>query len=204
MKNKGIGRIEIITMILIFMVVFSLVMWYFIGVANRERYTTMRKSASSMSLTLATNINSFHNSDVVYLGEAVREGYIKGVSSPFSGKNCSLTESKIVMENAKAKVTLRCDNYLIDNEDASKDYEDVPIYKVSDWKETKPKGKVEEKVLYNCIDGDEELYSEYYEELYFVSLINKDFGSTHYNASTIEDECEVITKTFYRTKKLIK
>ena len=47
-------------------------------------------------------------------------------------------------------------------------------------------------------------YKDYVEELYFVSLINNDYGSDHYRASTIKNECVVVTKTLYRTKKLIK
>ena len=202
-NNKGIGKFELLTMIVIGMIVICLVLWYFIGVATRERYTTMRKSAASMAQTLTTNINSFHNIDVVYLGEGIRDGYISAISSPFSGKNCSISESKIEMKNAKAHVTLRCDNYLIDDADAA-DYESMPMYKVSDWSEAKPKGKGEKKVLYNCLDGGKEKYPEYTEELYFVANINNDYGSNHYDASTINNECVVVKKTFYRTKNRIK
>ena len=202
-NNKGIGKPELMTMILIFMIVFCLVLWYFIGVANRERYNTLRKSASSMSQTLTTNLNSFHNTEVAYLGEGIREGFLSAISSPFSGKNCSPSESKIVMKDAKAYVTLKCDDYLIDDADPS-NYEALPIYKVSEWTTKKPKGKSEKKVLYNCLDGGKEKYEEYYEELYFVAQINNDYGSDHYDVSTMGNECVVVNKTFYRTKKLIK
>ena len=202
-NNKGIGKFELLTMILIGMIVFCLVMWYFIGVANRERYNTLRKSAASMAQTLSTNLNSFHNTAVAYLGEGIREGFISNVSSPFSGKNCSISESKIVMKEAKTHVTLRCDNYLIDDADAA-DYESLPIYKVSEWTDKKPKGKSEKKELYNCLDGGKEKYDEYTEELYFISNINNDYGTEYYDTKSMNSECEVVTKTFYRTKKLIK
>jgi hypothetical protein len=203
-NNKGIGKYELLTMIVIGSIVVCLVLWYFIGVANRERYTTLRKSAASLSQTVTANINSFHNTDVAYLGEAIRDGYVAAISSPFSGKNCSPSESKVEMKNAKALVTLRCDNYLIDKTHISGDYESIPIYKVSDWTEEKPKGKSEKRVLYNCLDGGKEKYPEYVEELYFVSLINNDYGSNHYGANTIKNECVVVNKTFYRTKTRIK
>ena len=202
-NNKGIGKFELLTMIVIGMIVICLVLWYFIGVATRERYTTMRKSAASMANTLSTNINSFHNIDVVYLGEGIRDGYLSAISSPFSGKNCSISESKIEMKDARAHVTLKCDNYLIADADAA-DYEEMSIYKVSDWTTKKPRGKSEKKVLYNCLDGGKEKYDEYTEELYFVSNINNDYGTDHYDSKTIENECVVVTKTFYRTKKLLK
>lgn len=202
-NNKGIGKFELLTMLLIFMVAFVLVLWYFIGVANRERYNTMRKSASSMSQTLATNMNSFHNTAVAYLGEGIREGFISAVSSPFSGKNCSISESKVVIKDGKQYVTLKCDNYLIDNQYAI-DYESFKIYKVSDWQTKKPIGKYEKKVLYNCLDGGKEKYDEYTEELYFVSNINNDYGKEYYDVKSMQNECDIVTKTFYRTKKLIK
>lgn len=204
-NNRGIGKYELLTLIVIGTIAICLVLWYFVGVANRERYTTLKKNAASLSQTISTNINSFPNVDVGYLGEAIRYGYITGVSSPFSGKDCSSSESKVEMKNAKAIVTLRCDNYLIDAVDASKDYDKLPIYKVSDWTEKKLNGKaVESKVLYNCLDGGKEKYPEYVEELYLVSLVNNDYGSNHHDSTTIRNECIVVNKTFYRTKTKIK
>ena len=48
----------------------------------------------------------------------------------------------------------------------------------------------------------DESYDEYYEELYFVSRINKDNNKKYYFASDIaKDDCKVVTKTFYREKE---
>ena len=58
-------------------------------------------------------------------------------------------------------------------------------------------------VLYNCKDGDSEKYPEYYEELYFVSRVNIDYGTSHYFARDVSSTCEVLSKTFYRTKEEI-
>ena len=207
-NNKGIGKFELLTMIVIFMIAVVLVLWYFIGVANKERYTTMKKDAVNFNKTIVANIASFHNTEIAYLGEAVTVGFLSAIKSPFSGKDCSLSESKVDMNEGKPKTTLRCDDYLIDDFRITTSYEDIPLYKVSAWTEKKPKtnkkAKLEKKVLYNCLDGGKEKYKDYVEELYFVSLINNDYGSDHYRASTIKNECVVVTKTLYRTKKLIK
>ena len=207
-NNKGIGKFELLTMIVIFMIALVLVLWYFIGVANKERYTTMRKDAVNLNKTILANMDSFKNTDIAYLGEAVTGGFIPAIKSPFTGKDCSLSESKIEINGGKVKTTLRCDNYLIDGFRITNDYENIPIYKVSDWTDKKPKAskkvKVEEKTLYNCLDGGKEKYDEYTEELYFVSLINNDYGSEHYGVSTIKNECIVVTKTLYRTKVKVK
>ena len=131
-NNKGIGKFEVLTMMVIGIVVVALVLWYFIGVAGRERYTTMRKSVFTFKQAVIGNMDEFNNEGVAYLGEAITGGFISAIKSPFSSKYCSPSESKVVMENNRARVTLRCDNYLVDNSDASLDYKDVVIYKVSD------------------------------------------------------------------------
>ncbi len=203
-NNKGIGRYELLTMIVIAAIAFCLVLWYFIGVANKEKYTTMRKDAASFNQAVLTNANSFNNDRVIYLGQLITGGYIGEIKNPFTGKPCSASESKVEMENGKSKTTLRCGEYLIDAFRITNDFKNIPIYKVTEWTETKPKGKYDEKVLYNCLDGGKEKYDEYVEEPYFVAVINNDYGSNHYSASTIRNECVVVKKTFYRTKKLIK
>ena len=203
-NNKGIGKYELLTMIVIGTIIIVLVLWYFIGVANRERYVTFRKNASTMKQAIITNANSFRNDRVVYLGEAVTGGFIPAIKSPFSGKNCSLSESKVDLAVGETKVTLKCDNYLIDGYNITTSYEGIPIYKVSDWSLKKPAGKSEKKVLYNCLDGGKEKYDEYVEDAYLLALVNNDYGSDHTDVNEIKNECVLVKKTFYRTKKLIK
>lgn len=204
MKNKGFGRFEVLTMIVLFIAIVAYILWYFISGSNGQKLNTMKKNAVNFSKTVSTNINSFHNTETVYLGEAVTEGLISAIKSPFSAKECSLSESKVEMENDMPAVTLRCDNYLIEKVRFSGNYNDVPIYKVSEWKTEAPKGDYEEKTLYNCLDGGVEKYPEYYEELYFVARVNEDYGRSHYFANTVENDCKVVTKKFYRTKEILK
>jgi hypothetical protein len=204
MRNNGMGKFEVIVMILLFMAIVAYILWYFLNGSDGQKFNTMKKNAVNVSKTVSTNINSFHNTETVYLGEAINEGLIPAVKSPFSGKECSISESKVVMHNDMPVVTLRCDNYLIDGVRFSGNYNDVPIYKVSDWSTEKPSGDYEERVLYNCVDGGEEKYPEYYEELYFVSRINDDYGRSHYFADTVDTDCKVVKKTFYRTKTQVK
>lgn len=203
-NNKGIGKFELLTILVFGTALIALLLWFILNNATKEKYSTMRKSAASLSQTISANMDSFHNTNIAYLGEAINEGLISAIKSPFSGNDCSISESKLKIENGKSSVTLRCDNYLISDTHIGGSYDDITIYKVSDWKEAKPKGKAEEKILYNCLDGGKEKYSEYAEEEYFVGLINNDYGSDHYKADTIKNECIVVSKTFYRTKTKIK
>ena len=205
MKNKGFGKFEVLTMIVLLMAIVAYILWYFLNGSDSQKFNTMKKNAVNFSKTVSTNINSFHNTETVYLGEAINEGLLGSIKSPFSGSDCSIGESKVeIDDNDLPKVTLRCDKYLIDGVRFSGDYNDVPIYKVGKWQDVKIEGEVETKTLYNCIDGNQEKYPEYYEELYFVSRINEDYGRSHYFANTINNECKVVTKTFYRTKVRIK
>lgn len=204
MRNNGMGKFEVLTMIVLLMAIVAYTLWYFISGSDGTKFNTMKKNAVNFSKTVSTNINSFHNTETVYLGEALNEGLLRAVKSPFSGKDCSVSESKVVMDNDLPKVTLKCDNYLIDGVRFSGSYNDVPIYKVTDWSDKKPSGDYEERELYNCLDGGTEKYPEYYEELYFVSRINEDYGRSHYFASTVDTDCKVVKKTFYRTKTAIK
>lgn len=204
-NNKGMGKFEVLTMIVLFIAIAAYILWYFLSGSNGTKFNTMKKNAVSFSKTVSTNINSFHNTETVYLGEAINEGLLVAVKSPFTGKDCSVSESKVEMQKDMPAVTLRCDNYLIDKVRFSGNYNDVPIYKVTDWSLEKPKGdNIEEKTLYNCLDGGQEKYPEYYEELYFVSRINDDYGRSHYFANTVDTDCKVVSKTFYRIKEQIK
>ncbi|MBQ9018888.1 MAG: hypothetical protein IJ097_01075 [Bacilli bacterium] len=204
MKNKGFGKFEVLTMIVLLMAIIAYILWYFLAGSDSQKFNTMKKNAINFSKVVSTNNNSFHNTEHVYLGEVITEGLIPNVKSPFSGKDCSVSDSKVDFDNDLPLVTLQCDNYLIDAVRFSGDYNNVPIYKVGKWQTEKPKKNYEEKVLYNCMDGTKEKYPEYYEELYFVFRINEDFGRSHFFASTIGNDCRVVTKTFYRTKVRVK
>ena len=83
----------------------------------------------------------------------------------------------------------------------------VNIYKVSEWTTDKKKNSnnLESKKLYNCIKNGKEVYTQYYEDLYLVSKIDKDFNTNYFFIKDIDkDTCKVVGKTFYRTKELVK
>ena len=202
-NNKGFGKFEVLTVIVLLMVIFSYLLYSLLG-NTKQKFDTMKKNAVSFSKTVNANSNTFHNTEVAYLGEAIDEKLIGSVKNPFGRGNCSESESKVVIENDLPRVTFRCGKYLIDNASFSTNYHKVEIYEVSDWHEKKQANDNDKQVLYNCKVKGKEKYPEYYEELYFVSRINKDYDSSHYFASSINDECKVVSKTFYRSKKLVK
>jgi len=208
MKNNGMGKFEVFVIIVLCVAVFSYLTYYLLNSSEWQKVITMKKSGESFSKVTSINRNFFHNRKVVYLGEVIEEGYINNIRSPFSKGNCSVSESRIDFnddnDNNDYLVTLKCDNYLIDKATILTEKSEVNVYKVSAWQEEEIKGdNVEKKTLYNCMDGGKEKYPEYYEEAYFASRINLDYGADHYDKSTVS-ECPVVEKVFYRTKVLIK
>ncbi len=201
-NNKGFGKLEVIILLLLFIIVFAGGAYMILGGANNQKFTTMKENGWSFSKIVATNISSFHYPNVVYLGETYDEGLLHKVKNPFGSGYCDESESRIDTEDGKPYVTFKCGKYLIDHTTYD-DAEDVHFYEVSEWSETKPEGKdVEERTLYNCADGDELLSDKYHEELYFVYLYNKEYGTNAFFAADV-NQCEVLSKTFYRTHKLV-
>lgn len=203
-NNKGFGRTEVMIILVLALVLFAGGAYMILGGANNQKFTTMKENGWNFSKTVATNISSFHYSQTVYLDEAMDEGlFKKDMKNPFGKGNCDGSESRIDTIDGKPYVTFKCGEYLIDKSTFD-DRTIIPIYKVSDWTEEKPEGdNVEERVLYNCLDGGKELFDKYNEELYMVYLYNKEFGEDAYFSKDMT-MCEVVTKTFYRTKEEVK
>lgn len=202
-NNKGIGKYEILTVIVLLLLVFCILSMNLFGGVSIQKVETMKKSAVSFSSTVAANISSFHNTEYVYLQEVVDEGLMGPIKSTLGGGYCSSSESFVEIDNGMPYVTMKCNNVLIEKEN----FEDgnINAYQVSDWVEEKKKDDMEERVLYNCIVDGGMKYEKYYDELYLVYEINKEYGTNYYVASDIEkDKCLVDSKTFYRTKKVIK
>ena len=203
-NNKGFGKFEVITMIVVLLVVFAFVFYLVLQGANKQRFETMKDNALTFSKTVATNTASFHYGDVVYLDEVVDNGLSNKIPNPIGGGGCDGTQSRINTIDGRTYTTLRCGKYLIDQADFS-DKEKVAIYEVSDWQEKKIDGEdVQERELYNCeIDG-KNVFDQYYEDLYFVYRYNKEYGDSAYFPDQISDtNCKVVSKTFYRTRKEI-
>lgn len=200
-NNKGFGKFEVLTVFVLIIIVFVFLMHTILCGASEQKFVTMKDSAISFSKVVTTNIESFHNTNKVYLQEAIDEGLMIKIKSPVGQGNCSTSESSVQVVDGKPYVTLLCNNYLIEKVNFSNDV-DVDIYEVSNWEEEK-KENSEEKILYNCEENGNLVFPEYFEELYFVYEMNKKYGSNYFSANEV-NECNVVSKAFYRIKKDIK
>jgi len=203
-NNRGFGRFEVLTIIVLMLGLFAYLGYTILGGTSERKLSTMRDNAISFSKAVTVNISSFHNTENVYLDEVIDEELLKKMKSPVGSGYCSGSESIVELIDGMPYVTLRCNDVLIEKTNFSSDKKSVDFYKVSDWSETKKEDSSEERVLYNCKDNGKELFDEYYEELYFVYKVNKEYDTSYYSADAVKNECEVITKTFYRTKELMK
>lgn len=201
-NNKGFGKFEVLTIIVLIMILGVILLCNVLGGVSKQKIETMKKSAISFSSTATTNMSSFHNSENVYLQEVIDEELMGPIKSPVGFGKCSNSESFVEMIDGMPYVTLNCNNILIDKENFTDD--DINVYKVSDWMEEKKSKDMEKRVLYNCVKDNKEVFDEYYDELYFVYEVNKKYDTDYYFAADIKDNCKVVSKTFYRTKELIK
>ena len=202
-SNRGFGKFEILTVIVLVLVIICVLSMTIFGGVSSQKLDTMKKSAIGFSSAVTTNISTFHNSENVYLQEIVDEKLLSPIKNPFGMGNCSGSESYVEIIDGEPFVTLKCNNILIEKENFSK--KEVNAYKVSKWMEEKKKDDMEEKVLYNCgLDGGMK-FNEYYDELYLVYMLNKEYGTSYYYLADVDkNHCLLETRTFYRTKELIK
>ena len=202
-NNKGFGKFEVLTVIVLIMALSAFLLYVFLGGTTSKKIDAMKDSAISFSKVVTTNIASFHNTENVYLQEAIDEGLLKDIKSPVGGGNCSGSESLVQLIDGMPYVTLKCGKLLIEKTNFSSKSE-VNVYEVSNWTTDKLTGdNVEEKELYNCEDNGKELFSEYNEELFFVYKVNQSYETSHFFADSVGSTCKVLKKTFYRTKKPI-
>lgn len=199
-NNKGFGKFEVLTVIVVMMAIFCFLAYTFLGGVSNRKLDAMKASADTFSNTVATNIASFHNTENVYLQEVLDEKLISKIKNPISGGYCSSTESFVQIIDGTPYVTLKCGNVLIDKTNTLDD--NANIYKVSDWSLKKKNDSDEKRVLYNCTIDSKEVFEEYYDELYFIYEVNKKYDTNYYFADKVEEStCKVVTKEFYRTKK---
>ena len=200
-NNNGFAKYEVLTVIVLLMLVGTFLLYGVIQQSPKEKIKTLKNDAIKFSNAVSTNNDTFHNTNLVYLGEVIDEKLLREMKNPVGKGNCSRSESFVEMVNGSVVVTLRCGNYLVDKATFAGSL-NVPVYTVSDWSDKKTSSSNDQETLYNCIDKGKEKYPEYYEELYFVYRINQDYGTEYYYADSIQSsECKVVAKTFYREKK---
>lgn len=199
---KSFSSKEVIVVILLLLIVSSFFMYILAGNVSNTKIDTFKKSAISFSNIVSSNSNIFSTERVVYLQSVIDEGFLSSLKSPFSSKDCNVSESKVNLTDGL--VTLKCDNYLLENYDINDNK--AYVYKVSEWGNEKISNG-EKKELYNCYDyNDNSMISDdYVEKQYLIYLVNKKYGTSYYDIDFIDTSlCELKKEYFYRKKELVK
>ena len=126
---------EFATIFLLLVIVVTCLMFWILKNGTSAKYKSLTNNAIRFSDVVSLNQSSFSNDRIVFLDEVIDGGYMSNIKSPFSTKNCDLTQSYVEIESSKKYVTLTCDNYVLKRYNSS--VKDAEVYEVSDWKSNK-------------------------------------------------------------------
>ncbi len=197
MNNKGLGKFESLTMLVVIIALLAGGLYLILGMSNKTKYEAMNKSALAFVDAVKGSDTAFIYSRDYFLAQANDEGLIKPIKSQFSSGNCDDYESKINYDDTEYYVSLKCGEYLMKARKASDSK--FKIYKVGEWKDSKSGADDDQRVAYKC-EGCE--VEGYYEEAAFVYLYNKINSTNFNNMNEIKAVEKITSKEQFRTMEL--
>lgn len=201
-NNNGRGTYEFLTVMVTCLVCSAILLFTVINNNKKEKFEVFKYNAKTVGIN-AVNYNNKTSDDVVYLYELVDANLVTRIKNNFSGDlYCDMYESKVAFSNNNKKVTLKCGDYLIYNQDiTSKNYN---IYKVSDWSFNKISGNnVDTVKVYGLIKNGKNLLDSYYEKDLFIKLVATNYGDKYNSLEAIKKNYDIDEKTAYRKRTLI-
>ena len=201
-NEKGKGTYEFLTVAVTCLILSAILLFIVINNNQKEKYQVFRYSAKTVGIN-AVNYNNETSEDVVYLYELINSNLVTRIKNNFSGDEyCDMYESKVVFSGSSKKVTLKCGEYLIYNQDVTdKKYN---IYKVSDWSFNKISGdNVDAVKMYGLIKNGKNLLDGYYEKELFIKLVRDNYGDKYNSLQDIKENYKVDEKTAYRKRTLV-
>lgn len=201
-NNKGWGSYEFLTVVVVCLILTIILLFVVFRLIDDEKFQVFKYNARTIGINaIDYQINS--DFDTVYLYELVDDGYVTKMKNAFSGdKYCDLYESKVEFTDNAKKVTLRCGEYLIYEQDVAD--EDYDIYKITDWSSKEMKGdNIDENTVYNIIIDGEEVFSDYYEEELFIKQVMAKYGKEYSSLNKIKKAYDVKEEEVYRERVLV-
>ena len=200
-NNKGWGSYEFLTVVVVCLIL-TIILFVVFRLIDDEKFQVFKYNARTIGINaIDYQINS--DFDTVYLYELVDDGYVTKMKNAFSGdKYCDLYESKVEFTDNAKKVTLRCGEYLIYEQDVAD--EDYDIYKITDWSSKEMKGdNIDENTVYNIIVDGKEIFNEYYEEELFIKQVMAKYGKEYSSLNKIKKAYDVKEEEVYRERVLV-
>ncbi|HIS37970.1 MAG TPA: hypothetical protein IAB45_00470 [Candidatus Onthousia faecavium] len=201
-NNKGWGSYEFLTVVVVCLILTIILLFVVFRLIDDEKFQVFKYNARTIGINaIDYQINS--DFDTVYLYELVDDGYVTKMKNAFSGdKYCDLYESKVEFTDNAKKVTLRCGEYLIYEQDVAD--EDYDIYKITDWSSKEMKGdNIDENTVYNIIVDGKEIFNEYYEEELFIKQVMAKYGKEYSSLNKIKKAYDVKEEEVYRERVLV-
>lgn len=201
-NQNGKGTYEFLTIAVTCLVLSAILLFIVINNSQKEKYQVFRYNAKTVGIN-AVNYNNETSEDVVYLYELINNNLVTRIKNNFSGDDyCDMYESKVVFSGSSKKVTLKCGEYLIYNQDVTdKKYN---IYKVSDWSFNKINGNdVDTVKVYGLMKNGKNLLDGYYEKELFIKLVRDNYGDKYNSLQDIKENYKVDEKTAYRKRTLV-
>lgn len=201
-NENGRGTYEFLTVAVTCLILSAILLFIVVNNNQKERYQVFRYNAKIVGIN-AVNYNNETSENVVYLYELINTNLVTRIKNNFSGDEyCDMYESKVVFSNDNKKVTLKCGDYLIYNQDVTaKDYS---IYKVSNWSFDKISGNnVDTIKVYGLMKNGKNLLDGYYEEELFIKLVAANYGGKYNSLKAIKKNYDVDEKTAYRKRTLV-
>ena len=201
-NENGRGTYEFLTVAVTCLVLSAILLFIVINNNQKEKYEVFRYSAKIVGIN-AVNYNNKASDDVVYLYELINADLVSKIKNIFLGDEIwNAYESKVVFKGSTKKVTLRCGNYLIYNQDVTSDK--YSVYKVGDWSFDKISGNnVDTMKVYGLIKNGKNLLDGYYEKELFIKLVALNYGDKYDSLKAIKENYEVDEKTAYRKRTLV-
>ena len=201
-NEKGKGTYEFLTVAVTCLILSAILLFIVINNNQKEKYQVFRYNAKTVGIN-AVNYNNETSEDVVYLYELINSNLVTRIKNNFSGDDyCDMYESKVVFSGSSKKVTLKCGEYLIYNQDVTdKKYN---IYKVSDWSFDEINGdNVDTVKVYGLMKNGKNLLDGYYEKELFIKLVADNYGDKYNSLKDIKENYKVDEKTAYRKRTLV-
>ena len=141
-NNKGFSKFEFSVGLVTVMILMVLGLKLVFNHKDTGNYISMKKLAESFVMSVSVYKDDNYRTDgMYYLFYLNNNGFSGNVNSPFSSNECDNYESYVNIKSPK-KVSLKCDNYLIEGVYQ----EEYTVYEVSEWKDEEGEGAGEAEV----------------------------------------------------------
>lgn len=195
-RKRKFGLYEFFAIIIICLVLTVVLLYAILKLSNKEKYQVFSFNAKVMAMN-AINYNS-SDKGTMYLSEMLDLNLISPIKNPFNGKECDIYESKVDFSENIKKVTLKCGEYLIDNEKINN--KTYTIYKVSDWTENKEYENNDMEVVYNITKKGKLLLNDYYQKDLLIKVVNRELHKDYKKISEVKKDYKLVSKKLYRKK----